>query len=167
MKRRLIKRILITAILTMIACILVSKLYWIYVLDYETRVKISLKTCSKEEKKIGEEFKEEFQKIADYSGKKEDASWIEKMGPLNDFYYFIDDDVVDQNMKVKFITAEIDDNKGKIWYDVKIKTHEKWYTGKVEEVDEKGIIHCTIRKENNNWIVTDYYWAEHDREVKE
>ena len=156
MKKTIIK----TVIFTLLICILYDKIYGVFIFNYNYHPELRIKSCSKEEKKIGKEIEREFQKIVDYSGKKADAVLAKEMGPLNDFYYFTDSYVVNQEVKIKFITSEIQNDKGKVWYDIKIKRYEKKDDGGIEKWNEKGIIVCYIRKDEGKWIVTMYGWVE-------
>lgn len=160
MKKTIIK----TVIFTLLICVLFDKIYGLFIFHYNYHPELRIKFCSKEEKKIGKEIESEFQKIVDYSGKEEDAVLVKEMGPLKDFYYFTDDYVVDQDAKIKFITSEIKNDKGKIWYDIKIKSYEKTDDGGMEECNEKGIIVCYIRKEEGKWVVTMYGVVEDEYE---
>lgn len=154
------KKILILSAITLIICICVD-----FIVDEKTKSyfnniylhhKLESKSCSEEEKRIGEEVRKKFERIVDYSGEKEDASWIEEMGPLNLYYYFTYEDVIRQDVKIKFVTAEINDDKGKLWYDIERKCYKRSGDGEIEEIEEmtvKGIIMCDVRKINNKWSV--------------
>lgn len=109
----------------------------------EKRIGVHFRICSGKEKEVGKGIVEEFKKVVDYSGSEKDATFIETLGALNGYYYFVRESMY-QEMEVKFISCKIKKNEGTVW--IRIIGHENDKT-------TKDMLECSIVKIGSEWYV--------------
>ena len=104
--------------------------------------------CTDYESEVGNMLIEKVRAVAEYTGKKEDAEYVEEIGELNKFYYFHYAGAVTQDVTLTFITCKIEGDNGRVWVEYSRKCYDEngqvcnscsrwlmiWYIEKVDDV---------------------------------
>lgn len=95
---------------------------------------------------------EQAKKIMEFVGNEKDVDSEANTGALSRYYYF-NSQVNTANVSVKLITTRQQESDGYIWVEYSAKYYDN--TGKVIYGAEQITSRWEIKKENNEWIVTD------------